>query len=88
MKDIELNEMLSHDVNVDKFLSGSDLGEVLKVIFYLSRSKIRDFRNNSKKGTSLSRNCTSSRQAASSRNSKGPKVLDKIIQIWTFSSRF
>jgi hypothetical protein len=32
MKDIELNEMLSHDVNVDKFLSGSDLGEVLKVI--------------------------------------------------------
>jgi hypothetical protein len=26
-----MNEFISHDINVDKFLSGSDLGEVIKV---------------------------------------------------------
>jgi len=26
-----MNEFISHDINVDKFLSGSDLGEVMKV---------------------------------------------------------
>lgn len=26
-----MDELIQHDVNVDKFLSGSDLGEVLKV---------------------------------------------------------
>jgi hypothetical protein len=26
-----MNEFISHDINVDKFLSGLDLGEVIKV---------------------------------------------------------
>jgi hypothetical protein len=30
-KVIEMNELITHDINVDKFLSGSDLGEVIKV---------------------------------------------------------
>lgn len=39
-----MNEFINHDVNVDRFLSGSDLGEVFKVIlFFYQQIESKEF---------------------------------------------
>lgn len=43
-----MNKLIQHDANVDKFLSGSDLGEVIKVkIKQILRYKTNSSRRNS-----------------------------------------
>ena len=79
-----MKELISHDINVDKFLSGSDLAEVIKVTHHLLRYKIRASKKNLKIEMESSKNSTNYLPAASQKNLKAPKVTLILFRLLSF----